>query len=219
MIDLLLYIFFHLNVTLFLFVGMSLSGEEETIKLNNELEYLKDNETNTVGQMDASKYPRYTQIATFARLPQLCNILPLKRKIDIGVVGVPWDNGVSYRTGARFGPNGIREASRILRPYNIGMKTYPFNTKQIVDFGDINCTPYNINQAIKQIQNGVKNVLNQSGKIAIMGGDHTISYPVIKSVVDKVGKPIILIHFDAHLDTYPATYGEDVWHGIPFFIN
>ncbi len=100
-----------------------------------------------VGPPDASLNPRYAGIATFARLPQLRDV----SHADIAVVGVPFDTGVSYRPGARFGPSHIREASRLLRPYNPAQDVEPFSSQQVADAGDISANPFNILEAVDQI--------------------------------------------------------------------
>ena len=204
-----------------------------TSQVGNETENINDvphilheskngnNKKKIIGQLHPGIYPRYSGIATFCRLPLLASI-PKQTDCDIAIIGVPWDAGTSYRTGARFGPSGIREASRLYRPYNIQLETSTFKDIQICDGGDVPCSPYIITKAVDQIYNfctqTIKKINHQNPCIAIMGGDHTLSYPVIKSVVNNInnGKPIALIHFDAHLDTYPPVYGQDIWHGSPF---
>ncbi len=94
-----------------------------------------------IGQIDASLVPRYSGIATFGRLPQI-ELLPDSNAIDIAVVGIPFDSGVTYRPGARFGPAHVREASRLLRQYNPAQEIYPFRELQVVDAGDISVNPF-----------------------------------------------------------------------------
>jgi len=131
-------------------------------------------------------------------------------------VGIPWDAGTSYRSGARFGPSAIREASRLLRPYNISLELYPFKQAQVVDAGDIPCSPFDIPLAITEMKKGITQLLQHVKKIAVLGGDHTLSYPVLQALFQHHKRPITLIHLDAHLDTYPGIYNQDVWHGSPF---
>ena len=184
-----------------------------------------------VGQLHPATYPRYSGLSTFCRLPQMHQLDNNNLSWDIGVVGVPFDAGTSYRSGARFGPNAIRDASRILRPFNVSLATYPFSNVQVCDCGDIPITPYNIDIAVKQIEsyctklfetkekkdNNNNDNSNNNKYLAIMGGDHSLSYPCIKSVYkNNNNQRISLIHFDAHFDTYPAIYNSDVWHGSPF---
>lgn len=99
------------------------------------------------GQLDATKVPRYAGIATFARLPRIDDV----SRYDVAILGVPFDSGVTYRPGARFGPAAIREASRLLRPYNPVMGVRPFDDQQVVDAGDVPATPFDIPQALASI--------------------------------------------------------------------
>eukprot|EP00435_Cladocopium_sp_Y103_P042310 s3165_g11.t1 len=136
-------------------------------------------------------------------------------KIDIALVGVPFDSGCSYRPGARFGPEAIRSNSRLTRPFLIAQQQRPLQDRQVVDTGDVFATPFNIQMAIQQIYEGCKERLQISRRLLVFGGDHTLSYPSIKAVAEKFG-PVVLVHFDSHLDTFPALWGQDVWHGAPF---
>jgi len=137
------------------------------------------------------------------------------RELDITLVGVPFDSGCSFRPGARFGPEAIRSNSRLTRPYLIAQQQRPLQERQVVDTGDIFATPFNIQRATEQIYQGCKERLEISQRLVVFGGDHTLSYPAIKAVAEKFG-PVVLVHFDSHLDTFPALWGQDVWHGAPF---
>lgn len=137
------------------------------------------------------------------------------KKIDIGIVGIPFDSGCSYRCGARFGPSSIRTNSCILREYNISLDVYPFKKNVVMDFADIDVAPFNNEEAIKQMENGLLKVLEKAEKYIIIGGDHTISYPSLKAMNKKHG-PISIIHFDSHLDTLDLHFGSLITHGTPF---
>ena len=102
----------------------------------------------TVGPRDSSRTPRYAGIATFALLPRLEEV----ERADIAVVGVPFDSGVSYRPGARFGPSHVRESSRLLRPYNPVQDVSPFAELQVADAGDIAVNPFSIDEAVGEIE-------------------------------------------------------------------
>ena len=104
--------------------------------------------TQPIGPVDSSQVPRYAGRDGFARLPRLDQV----ERADVVVVGVPFDSGVSYRSGARFGPNHIREASRLLRPYNPGLDVSPFEIAQVADAGDLAVNPFNIGEAIETIE-------------------------------------------------------------------
>ena len=127
------------------------------------------------------------------------------------VVGVPFDAGTSYRPGARFGPGHIRESSRLLRPYNPAQDAEPFALAQVVDAGDIAVNPFNIELAVDQVEAGMTELVSTGAKIMTLGGDHTIAYPILKSLHAKHG-PITVIHFDAHLDTWDTYFGAPLTH-------
>jgi agmatinase len=154
--------------------------------------------------------PRYAGLSTFARLPRREDVPTM----DIAVVGVPFDSGVSYRPGARFGPSHIRQSSRLLRPFNPALGVSPFATMQVVDAGDIPVNPFHIQQAIGEIEAGAA-ALSESAKLMTLGGDHTIVLPLLRAMKAKHG-PIAVLHFDAHLDTWDTYFGEPYTHGTPF---
>ena len=164
-----------------------------------------------VGQADATQMPRYGGIATFAHLPQLSEV----SDIDVAIVGVPFDTGVSYRPGARFGPNHVRESSRLLRPYNPAANVSPFATQQVVDAGDIAANPFDIEEAISSIHKSYDQLSERAKKIVTIGGDHTITLPILRSLKAK-HDPISVVHFDAHLDTWDSYFGADYTHGTTF---
>ncbi|CAN0159618.1 unnamed protein product [Pylaiella littoralis] len=168
-------------------------------------------ESGMVGQPDPHVYPRYCGFSTYARLPSIHEVADF----DIAVVGIPFDAGCTYRPGARFGPEAIRCASRLIRRYNMGTEVYPFRDMQVVDYGDIPCNPFNIPKAIDEISTGVSKVLSRCDGVVIIGGDHTISYPSLKAISDKFG-PVSLVHFDSHFDTWDEYFGEKCTHGTPF---
>ena len=164
-----------------------------------------------VGQVDATQMPRYGGIATFAHLPQLGEV----SDVDVAIVGVPFDTGVSYRPGARFGPNHVRESSRLLRPYNPAANVSPFATQQVVDAGDIAANPFDIEEAISSIHKSYDQLSERAKKIVTIGGDHTITLPILRSLQAKHGA-ISVVHFDAHLDTWDSYFGADYTHGTTF---
>ncbi|WP_456697534.1 agmatinase [Aeromicrobium sp. P5_D10] len=167
--------------------------------------------TEPVGPVDSSKVPRFSGAATFARLPRLDQV----ERADINVVGIPFDSGVSYRPGARFGPAHIREASRLLRPYNPAQDVSPFAVQQVADAGDLSVTPYNIEQAIEQIEQGARELTRDGGRLLTLGGDHTIALPLLRVAAERHG-PVAVVHFDAHLDTWDTYFEAPHTHGTPF---
>ncbi|MGA7834052.1 MAG: agmatinase, partial [Acidimicrobiales bacterium] len=134
---------------------------------------------------------------------------------DVAIVGVPFDSGVTYRPGARFGPAHIRQSSRLLRPFNPSLRVEPFRHQQVVDAGDIACNPFDLVEAISQIEAGALSLLGDGKGLIALGGDHTIALPMLRAV-KKVHGPVALVHFDAHLDTWPTYFGAPYTHGTPF---
>jgi agmatinase len=163
------------------------------------------------GPVDSSRVPRYAGPATFARLPRLDEVAAA----DIAVVGVPFDAGVSFRPGARFGGNAIREASRLLRPYNPAQDASPFALAQVADAGDIAVNPFDIDEAVGTIEAAAGDLLGTGARLMTLGGDHTIALPLLRAVARKHG-PVALLHFDAHLDTWDTYFGAAYTHGTPF---
>ena len=164
-----------------------------------------------IGPVDASKVPRYAGRAGFARLPRLDQV----ECADIVVAGIPFDSGVSYRPGARFGPTHIRESSRLLRPYNPALDVSPFDLVQVADAGDVAANPFNIGEAIDTIQQAALDLTSDGARLIALGGDHTISLPLLRAAAERHG-PVALLHFDAHLDTWDTYFGAEYTHGTPF---
>ncbi|BBZ75869.1 agmatinase [Mycolicibacterium anyangense] len=164
-----------------------------------------------VGQTDATKFPRYTEPNTFARLPRISEVADAA----VGIVGVPFDSGVSYRPGARFGPSHVRAGSKLLRPFNPALGVEPFAAHQVADFGDIPVNPFNIDEAITTIDTEVTALRTHGTTLLTIGGDHTIALPILRSLARDHGK-IAVLHFDAHLDTWDTYFGAAYTHGTPF---
>ena len=156
--------------------------------------------------------PRFAGPSTFCRLPELRDV----PYCDVAILGIPFDSGTSYRPGARFGPQAIRQASRHLRTnFHPAYDTEPFKTIQVADAGDVACNPYNIEEAIAQIEVAADELYQKAPVIVSLGGDHTIAVPLLRSV-NKVAGQVALVHFDAHLDTWDTYFGAPYTHGTPF---
>jgi agmatinase len=164
-----------------------------------------------IGPVDASKTPRFAGPATFARLPRLDQV----PKADVVIAGVPFDSGVSYRPGTRFGPTHVRESSRLLRPYNPALDVSPFEVLQVADAGDIAVNPFNIDEAIETVEGAARDLTADGTKLVTIGGDHTIALPLLRAAAAQHG-PVALVHFDAHLDTWDTYFGAEYTHGTPF---
>ncbi len=169
------------------------------------------NDGGTVGPVDGLQVPRFAGHSTFARLPRLEDV----EAFDVAVVGVPFDSGVTYRPGARFGPSHIRQGSRLLRPYNPALDVSPFAGVQVVDAGDIAANPFSIEEALAQIEEGVRELSADGRDVVLLGGDHTVTLPALRALKDQHG-PIALVHFDAHLDTWDTYFDAPFTHGTPF---
>ena len=165
-----------------------------------------------VGQVDAARVPRYTEPGTFARLPRHDQVAGS----DVNIVGIPFDTGVSYRPGARFGPGHIRSSSKLLRPYNPALDVSPFATLQVVDQGDLAVNPFDIEEAISTIDTSITALGEDGASPLILGGDHTIALPMLRAMRKLHGQPIAVLHFDAHLDTWDTYFGAPYTHGTPF---
>ena len=163
------------------------------------------------GPVDATVTPRYGGPATFARLPRIDEV----DRADVAIVGVPFDSGVSYRPGARFGPGHIRAASKLLRDYNPVQDVEPFAVQQVADAGDITCNPFDIAEAVRQVYEGARAIVGTGAKLMTIGGDHTIALPLLR-VMHELHGPVAVVHFDAHLDTWDTYFGAPVTHGTPF---
>jgi len=159
---------------------------------------------------DASIAPRFSGIKTFMKLPHITEM----KDVDFAIVGIPFDTGVVYKTGARFAPAQIRDASTILRNYSMNLDVNIFHYLSGVDYGDIPVIPGYIHETYKKIEEGLIPIL-EAGVVPIsMGGDHSITLGELRAVC-KVHGPIPIVHFDAHLDTWDNFWGVKYTHGTP----
>lgn len=164
-----------------------------------------------LGQVDATVVPRFAGPPTFARLPRIDEV----SDVDVAVLGIPFDAGVSYRPGARFGPAHVRESSRLLRPYNPAQDVEPFARQQVVDAGDLAVNPFDLDEAIRAVEAGARALGERAGRLLAIGGDHTVALPLLRAV-HAVHGPVAVVHFDAHLDTWDTYFGAAYTHGTPF---
>ena len=157
--------------------------------------------------------------STFCRLPELREV----KNVSVAYLGVPFDGGCSYRPGARFGPQAIRQASRNLRtqyhpaydkePHAFAAE--PYAAVQAADAGDVSCNPFCIGDALTQIQATADECLESAKALVCLGGDHTIALPLLRSI-NRLHGPVCLIHIDAHLDTWDTYMNCATTHGTPF---
>jgi len=159
--------------------------------------------------MDA---PRYTGVRTFARLPLTTDLAG----VHAAVVGAPFDTATSYRPGARFGPEGIRAGSTLLRPYHPAMAVDVLGSQTVVDYGDLALTPGNAERSVEQIAAGLAPVLEAGVVPLVLGGDHLVALGELRAHAAAAGGPVALVLLDAHADTWDAYYGERFFHGTVF---
>jgi agmatinase len=155
--------------------------------------------------------PRFAGPDTFARLPRLEEV----GRASVAVLGVPFDSGVSYRPGARFGPAAIRTGSKLLRPYHPALEVQPWLVHQVADAGDVAANPFSIAEAIAAVESAARSVLTRADHLVAIGGDHTIALPLLRATAERFG-PVALVHFDAHLDTWDTYFDAPYTHGTPF---
>jgi agmatinase len=163
------------------------------------------------GPPDARAVPRFAGPDTFARLPRLQDL----DGAAVAILGAPFDSGVSYRPGARFGPGAVRAASKLLRPYHPALDVHPWGAQQVADAGDCPINPFDLGWAVEDIERGAEEALTRAGRLVTIGGDHTIALPLLRTLHRRRG-PCALVHFDAHLDTWDTYFGASYTHGTPF---
>ena len=182
-------------------------GFMQSLKLEKKLE--SEHVTNkNFKPIDGMESPRFSQIATFARTIHTKDL----DEVNVAFVGVPYDGGTSYRTGTRYGPSAIREQSRILRSYNRFLDTSPFDTLNVIDYGDVDIVPGNTQKTYAKIEATISSLTSRNVFPLIAGGDHSITYPILKILYKKYGK-INLVHFDSHYDFWDSYWGEKFTHG------
>jgi guanidinobutyrase len=135
--------------------------------------------------------------------------------LDIAFVGVPIDIGTSNRSGARYGPRQIRAESSLLRPYNMATRAAPFESLQVADIGDVAINPYNLQDSVRIIERAFDEILENGCKPITLGGDHTITLPILRAMKKKWGS-VGLIHVDAHADVNDTMSNEKICHGTVF---
>ena len=159
------------------------------------------------GPEDSLASPRFTGPATFARLPYVRTL----EDVDLAVVGVPFDTGVTYRVGGRFGPNAVRAASVMLRPYNTNLDVKPFEVLSCVDYGDIAIVPGYTERSYAAIEAAVAPIVEAGVLPLLIGGDHACTLPHLRATRSR--GPVAVIDFDAHTDAWDSYFGEKYNHG------
>ena len=160
--------------------------------------------------LDAGVVPRFAEFATFMRTPRMTSPVG----VDVGLVGVPFDLGTNFRTGARQGPAQIREMSRIIRRVNASSRIAPFRLCNVADMGDTPVNPFDLLGSVDMITRFISNLTDHNVAPISAGGDHTITLPILRGMFR--GKPFGVVHFDAHADTLDTLLGTKINHATPF---
>jgi len=160
---------------------------------------------------DSQETPRFSGIRTFSRLPHTTDLAG----VDVAIVGVPWDDATTYRTGTRFGPAGVREMSAMLRTYNPSLDVNVYDHLSVVDYGDVPTVPGYIEDTYEAITHGIREILEAGTTPIAIGGDHSIALAELRAVAGKFG-PVGFIQFDSHGDTWDSYFGHKYNHGTPF---
>ena len=163
----------------------------------------------TYEPLSGREFPRFSGIKTFFRLPYV----PVDADYEIGIVGVPFDGGLSFRPGARFAPGRVREMSSLGRVFHFGRMEGFTKKIKAADIGDCPTVPIDMEMTYQRIQKFYGHVLGLGKKLITVGGDHSITLPILREMRKQHGKPLTFIHFDAHLDTYPPAWEKDYHHG------
>jgi agmatinase len=160
--------------------------------------------------VNALEFPRFGGIPTFMRLPHIADA----SRLDVALIGIPFDGGTSYRTGPRFGPRHIRQQSAMIRPYNPVLDVSPFERLRVADYGDLSVNPVSIDDTYRRITEGLKPVLDAGTVPMSVGGDHSILLPILRAIHAAHG-PVALVQLDAHSDTWDQYWGMKYSHGTP----
>ncbi len=159
--------------------------------------------------LSGREFPRFSQIKTFFRLPWV----DMDSDYQVALFGIPFDGGVSYRPGARFAPGSVREMSSLGRGYHWSRDMAVFEKLKVADIGDCSVVPIDLAQTYTKIESFVTQLMNLDKRFISVGGDHSTTLPILRALKKKYQQPLNFIHFDAHLDTYPAAWDCEYHHG------
>jgi agmatinase len=161
--------------------------------------------------LDAQVIPRFAGIRTFMRAPHVTDLTG----VDAAVYGIPFDTATSYRTGPRFGPEAIRSASALLRPYNPALDVNLVERLSIVDYGDVPVSPGDTERTYGQIEEALAPIVEAGVFPAALGGDHSITLAELRALATKHG-PLALVQLDSHGDVWESYFGQRYFHGTTF---
>jgi guanidinopropionase len=176
--------------------------------MNTKKNTKQNSQQNKFMPISGREFPRFSAIKTFFRLPHV----EIAENFDVALFGTPYDGGVSYRPGARFAPTLVRECSSLGRGFHMTKAINLFEKMKVADIGDCPIVPIDQVQTYEKIENFVTQILKSKKKFISVGGDHSTTLPILRALHKKFGK-LNFIHFDAHLDTYPAAWGCEYHHG------
>jgi agmatinase len=160
---------------------------------------------------DAFRNPRFSGVRTYMRLPHVTDL----EDVDVAVLGVPFDTATSFRSGARFGPEAIRSASALLRPYNPEQEVAIFAHVSAVDGGDLAVAPGDTEATYALVEEGLAPIVAAGVFPVVLGGDHSITLAELRALSRRHG-PLALVHLDAHGDTWHEYFGQRYFHGTTF---
>ena len=161
--------------------------------------------------LDAQLIPRFAGIRTFMRAPHVTDLAG----VDAVVYGIPFDTATSYRTGPRFGPEAIRSASTLLRPYNPALEVNVVDALSIVDYGDLPVSPGDTERTYAQVEEALAPIVATGAFVAALGGDHSITLAELRALARKHG-PLALVQLDSHGDVWEQYFGQQYFHGTTF---
>ncbi|MCC5787497.1 MAG: agmatinase [Phycisphaerales bacterium] len=169
---------------------------------------------------DPRRSPRFAGISTFCRYPTLEEAQKTSAPVDWALYGVPFDSGVTYRPGSRFGPRAVRDASQYVKRYSIHHGLDLCDSLSLADAGDAPVIPYDCKAHLDGVVGFASQLADpKHTKLLAVGGDHSLAYANIKATWLRRGKPeggLAMLHFDSHVDTVDATLGEKWSHASPF---
>lgn len=159
--------------------------------------------------------PRFAGMPTFMRLPHLSMDAPEIKRVELGVVGVPWDGGTTNRPGPRHGPRQLRDLSTMVRALNPSSGINPFTLANCADLGDVSPNPIDLEDSMDRVTTFFKNLQEKDIIPMTAGGDHLISLPILRGL--SATQPLAMVHFDAHTDLFDSYFGGFKYtHGTPF---
>ena len=172
---------------------------------------MSDKPTDFPQPLGGNEMPRFAGPGTMMRLPAVDSAAGM----DVVFIGIPLDIGTSNRSGTRFGPKQIRAESVLMRPYNMWTRAAPFDSLRVGDLGDVPVNTFDLKDSVERITTFYNNLLTHDVVPLTLGGDHTLTLPVLRAIAAKHG-PVGLIHVDAHADINDHMFGEKIAHGTPF---